>query len=293
MNILSVTGGHRVDIDAFNAMMAHISSALDASWSHAFQPEAQQWLTGQTPFDVIVLHDIAGLFLQRGQAPTPLAPSMEVRKAWRDLTRRGIGLVVLHHALASWPSWDGWATAIGARFNYAPGTYRGSPTRSSGTRLESFAVKVVHPTHPVCDGVDDFVLDDEPYHFPINEGSVVALLRSNVDMRGERFVATYEHVLHGEAAAPNCAALGVGCNLVGWATSVGRSPIVVLQPGDNGSTFANASYRRLVRNAITWVGSDAGRASTLGGADLDTSLTHAALSETATRHHQRGGDTKE
>ncbi len=123
-----MTGGHRVDTDAFFAMMASTADALDAAWSHGFQPSAQRWLAGDCPFDVVVLHDLPGIALARGTAPRPIAPSMQVRSDLRDMTEAGVGIVVLHHALAAWPTWDGWADALGARFSYAPGTYRGRAT---------------------------------------------------------------------------------------------------------------------------------------------------------------------
>ncbi len=249
-----------MDLDAFFAMMGWAAQELGASWCHSVQPSAQKWLAVDTPFDVVVLHDLPGLALARGTAPQPIEPSREVRNNLREMTDAGVGIVVLHHALAGWPTWDGWADALGGRFNYAPGSYRGQPLPSSGTRLDTFTVSPQPGGHPVCAGIcagiEPFTLTDEPYHCWIDEQGVVPLLRSDVDMDGARFISTYEHVLVGEAEAPNCAALGTGSNLVGWATAVGSSPVVVIQPGDSGATFAHPMYRKLLANAIEWVASE-------------------------------------
>jgi uncharacterized protein len=256
MRLLSVTGGHRVDLDAFSAMMQDVAASTGATWAHAFQPAGQAWLGPECPFDVIVLHDLPGLALKRGTPPIPIDPTDDVRRRLRALTDRGIGLVVLHHALAGWPTWDGWADALGGRFNYAPGTLHGVPTPCSGTCIDTFTVSPASKQsaqHPVCVGIEPFQLTDEPYHCFIDEAHVTPLLVSDADMSGERFISTFEHVLLGADEAPRCDALGTGSSLVAWANAVGRSPVVVIQPGDSAATFGHPMYRRLVANAVRWV----------------------------------------
>jgi hypothetical protein len=87
------------------------------------------------------------------------------------------------------------------------------------------------------------------------EDDVVPLLRTDADLDGRWFVSTYEHVLYGEDAAPDCSALPPASDLIGWATVAERSPVVYLQPGDSAETFGLAPYRRLVANALAWVAS--------------------------------------
>ena len=45
-----------------------------------------------------------------------------------------------------------------------------------------------------------------------------------------------------------------GSNLIGWARTSGRSRIVYLQCGDAPAAYANEHFRRLIANAIDWVG---------------------------------------
>jgi hypothetical protein len=260
--VLVVTGGHRVDLDAFLDMVAAVCDRLGWRWAHARQPSAQDWLQPDATgaWDAVLCHDIPGLRLRRSEPPEPFGPDDGVRIALIELLRRGQGLVVTHHSLAGWPAWDGWARALGGRFLYAPGALDGEPWPSSGTRISRYRVRVVDPQHPVCAGVPDFELTDELYLCPIFEDGVVPLLRADADFDGRRFVSTYEHVLVGVDAAPDCAAHPPGSDLIGWAKAAEQSPLVYLQPGDSAETFALEPYRQLVGNALAWVASPEARA---------------------------------
>jgi len=260
--VLVVTGGHRVDLDALLDMVAAVCARRGWRWAHARQPSAQEWLQPEAAgeWDAVLCHDIPGLRLRRGEAPAPHGPDNDVRVALVELLRRGQGLVVTHHSLAGWPAWDGWARALGGRFLYAPGSLHGEPWPSSGTRIARYLARVVDPGHPVCAGVGDFELTDELYLCPVFEHDVVPLLRAEADFDGRRFVSTYEHVLVGAEAAPDCAAHPPGSNLIGWAKAAERSPLVYLQPGDSAETFGLEPYRHLVGNALAWVASPEARA---------------------------------
>jgi hypothetical protein len=253
IRVLAVTGGHSFDLAAFQGLLDNVCNERDMAWAHSVQPAAQRWLTGDLPFDAVLLHDVSGLHLKRGEPPRPVDPSSDVRANLANLFATGTGMVILHHALASWPSWDGWADAIGGRFFYAPGSLHGERWPSSGTRIETYEAKVVAPEHPVCAGVGDFMLTDELYCCPMFDDRVVPLMRSNADFSPSLFISTYEHVIVGEAAAPRCDGHPPPSNLIAWATSAGRSPIVFIQPGDSAATFGLEPYQRLVGNAIEWV----------------------------------------
>ncbi len=254
-----MTGGHSFDLDAFRSMLTEICDPRGWVWAHAVQPSAQQWFDADhaDQWDAIVCHDVPGLSLKRGEPPQPVGPTDEQKQAITSLLDAGQGMVITHHALAGWPAWDGWATAIGGRFNYAPGPLHGHDWPSSGTRIETYTATVVNPTHPVCEDVDDFTFTDELYCCPMLEDRVVPLLRSDADFDPGLFISTYEHVLVGEEAAPKTVGHPQPSNLIGWATVGGRSPIVYIQPGDSATTFSIPQYRRLLANAIAWVASPA------------------------------------
>ena len=256
--VLLITGGHRVDLGAFGQMLDAVCDGW-ATWTHAVQPDAQSLLAPANAgrWGAVLLHDIAGLGLARGAEPTVTPPSSQVQADLRALLHQGQGVVVTHHALASWPAWDAWAHAIGGRYLYAPGVLDGRPVAASGYRMDSHTVEVMAPEHPVCAGVSGrFLIDDELYWNPVFEGEVVPLLRTTTPMRPHEFRDTYAEVRHGDTSAV-CAPDSPGSSLVGWAKVAGRSPLVYLQPGHGASTMANTDYRQLLGNALRWVASPA------------------------------------
>lgn len=259
--VLLVTGGHRCDLAALLALVDEQARQRGWVWAHAVQPAVTAWLTHDLDpgWDVLLCHDLPGLRLRRGEAPQPEGPSPEVVAALERLRERGVGIVATHHTLAGWPAWDGWADRLGGRFLYAPGPLRGVPTPSSGTRITSYTARVVAPQHPVCQGIDTLALTDELYLCPVDTDQVVPLLRHDAGTDAGLFVSTYEHVLVGEDAAPRCTGAPAS-DLVAWATRSGASPVVYVQPGDSGQTFAVPGYRRLIGNAVDWAASAGARA---------------------------------
>ena len=203
----SLTGGHRVDLDALLEMVAAVCDSRGWRWAHARQPSAQ---------DVVGAVDGRAVGRRpRPRHPGPPPPSRcsperlrvrrpAVRRDLIDLLRHGQGVVATHHALAGWPGWEGWAEALGGRFHYAPGRLRGVDWPSSGTRMASYTARAVAEDHPVCAGITEFDLSDELYCCPVFEDDVVPLLRTDASMDGRLFTSTFEHVVVGEAEAPDC-----------------------------------------------------------------------------------------
>ncbi len=254
-SLLAITGGHAVDLDAFGAMVDAICDELGWVWSHATQPSAQRWLRAEHAheWDAILLHDLPGLTLKRGTEPAPTDPTDEIRTGMLELLAAGQGIVATHHALAGWPTWDGWAALLGGRFLYAPGRLRGADWPSSGYRMDRYRVDVLAADHPVCAGVEAFELHDELYLCPVFDDEVVPLLTTTADTSPESMTSTYHEVRHGEQIAAR--GHPPGSKLIGWAKTAGRSPLVYLLPGHGPETMAHPQYRRLLSNAIKWVGS--------------------------------------
>jgi type 1 glutamine amidotransferase len=253
--VLAITGGHRVDLDAFTAMLTAICAERDWVFAHAVQPEAQRWLRPEQrgAFDVLLCHDLPGLALRRGTTPTPVGPDPDAAGQVAELLQAGQGVVFLHHALAGWPGWPGWAEVLGGRYHYAPAELRGTAWPDSGFRYASYTARVVAPEHPVCAGVSDFRLDDELYCCPIFEDDVLPLMRA-VDTDPGPFRETLAEVLGTRPPGPPWQHPPAS-DLVAWGKSAGCSPVVYLQPGDGPQTFADETFRRLLGNALAWVSS--------------------------------------
>lgn len=262
--ILVVTGGHRVALDEFLGAVADVCAERGWVWAHTTQPTGQGWLTDELAgqWDAVLLHDIPGLRLKRGEEPVIVGPEPQVARDVVNLLDAGQGLVVLHHAISAWPGWEGWAEVVGARFLYRPGRLRGVDLPSSGYRLARFTVSPVDRAHPVCAGVEPFEVDDELYFAPVLTDRIRPLLTQDADMDGALFQDTFDEVSNGASTGVTCADRGQdgglhgGSDLMGWTTVAGRSPVATLLMGDGPSTFQNAMFRRLIGNALAWVSSD-------------------------------------
>jgi type 1 glutamine amidotransferase len=249
--LLAVTGGHRFDVDAFEAMLDDVSGRLGWEWSHEQHPDAQRWLHPRHAgtWDAILLHDIPGLTLARGTEPVVHEPNAALRRGVDDLLALGQGIVATHHALAGWPAWDGWAEALGGRFLYAPGTLLGRPVPASGYRMDRYRIEVADPAHPVCEGIVAFDVEDELYLCPVFEADVTPLLATTADTT-TGMIDTYREVRFGERVP---AAEQPSSRLVAWAVEHGASRIVYALPGHAASTMQHDQYRRLLANACAWV----------------------------------------
>ena len=250
--LLAITGGHRFDAASFTAMLDDVAASLGWEWKHAAQPDAQSWLRPEHTgtWDAIVLYDIPGLALARGSEPVASAPSADTSAALLALLEAGQGIVALHHALAGWPAWDSWADLLGGRFLYAPGTLHGDVVPASGYRMDTYHVDLSAPSHPVCDGVEPFGVDDELYLCPVFEDRVTPLLATSAAIDAASMIDTYREVRFGERvpAQPQPAS-----QLLGWCREPGASRIVYLLPGHGPSTMEHPQYRRLLANACAWV----------------------------------------
>ncbi len=259
-HLLAITGGHRYDVEAFAAMLDAVCGRLGWDWTHAEQPQAQRWLAPEHAgrFDAILLHDLPGLQLARGAEPLvePIDPAVEA--AVIGLLEAGQGIVATHHALAGWPTCDSWATALGGRFLYAPGTVRGAPRPASGYRFDRYRVLPATTVHPVCAGVAPFELTDVLYLCPVFEDEVEGLLTTDADLSPDSMIDTHDEVVDGvrRPAEPGAG----GSALLGWAKPAANSPLVYLLPGHSASTMEHPQYRRLLGNALAWVASPAGHA---------------------------------
>jgi hypothetical protein len=109
----------------------------------------------------------------------------------------------------------------------------------------------------VLDGLDSgFEVCDELYLKTAGfESRVQPLLRSDYAFLAENFEAP-------PLASPEEQASWShpeGSNLVVWANSAGRSPVVASEIGDGPSAYANTHFRRMLANAVGWVAGAAGR----------------------------------
>jgi hypothetical protein len=140
-----------------------------------------------------------------------------------NLLKQGKGLVALHHALAGYQTWNEYATIIGGKFRLQKGSEKPS-TFKHGVK---FTVHVADSSHPVTKGLKDFEMVDETYGDFDVRPHVKPLLTTDEPTSGKT---------------------------IGWAHTYGKSRVVYVQLGHDHTAYDNPNYRRLVAQAIRWVG---------------------------------------
>lgn len=151
----------------------------------------------------------------------------EAQKArFSSLFDKGVGLVVLHHALVSYQKWPEYEQIIGGRYQEPDPNQGGVVTEAVGWKHdEEIPVVVVATNHPVTAGLKDFVIHDEIY-WGFRVGKDVTPLVSTT---------------HPKSGKP-----------LAWARTQGKSRVVYVQLGHGKEAFENLNYRKLLAQSIRW-----------------------------------------
>lgn len=262
-DVLVMTRGHPFDREAF---FSTLDSLEGVSYSSVDYPASQAFFRPELAenFRTFVFYDMPGMDFQAidpldGLAPTYVMPPEDVRENFLSLVERGHGFVFLHHSIAAWPAWPEYAELVGGKFLYKPGSVRGEDFPDSGYRHDISHTLSVESSHPVTDGLPaSFQMKDELYLSHVFSDDVIPLLSSDYDYAAENFYSAQEAV-QGRLYSREGWTHPPGQGLVAWARRQGRSPIVYLQCGDGPETYADPNFRKLLANAIGWVGSDEAR----------------------------------
>lgn len=250
-----LAGGHPFDRPSLTGMMESIEG-VDSTlieWPEAgriFSRDGVEEFARQ--YDVLVLYDMPGIHFNRGESPVFVSPDKEVVEAWNLLLNRGIPVLAMHHSIASWPTWEGFAEIVKGRFHYAPAELRGEPYPDSGYAMKVHQTfTVLTPKHPICAGLPErFELEDETYQCPIFDDEVTVLIvtdaRRDDSFHSSALAAVRRETNPDWRHSPTSAA-------VAWTHTIDRSTIVYLQPGDGPEAFGNSHYRHLITNTIVWL----------------------------------------
>lgn len=257
MTVWLVTGGHPFEreplLDAFGSLdgvgeIEHVEhpEALERVHPDRIDPDVE----------AIVFYDMPGLRFTRDDPPVEFVdPPPGHVAGLRELLRSGVGMVFMHHAIASWPTSPEFAALVGGRFHYQPGRLDGTDFPDSGYVFDvTHTVDVVAPDHPACaDLPASFELTDELYLFPTSPG-VIPLMRTRHDMSSSEGFFSADRAVRGDRNSAEGWTHPPGSDLVAWT----RDPdevggrLVYLQFGDGPVTYADATFRRILHNAIDW-----------------------------------------
>jgi len=125
----------------------------------------------------------------------------------REYVLNGGGLLIIHNGL-SLQDTPYLSEMLGARFTHHPA-------------YDKLLVKV-DGKHPAAEGVRDFYISDEPYHF---------------DIYGELNI--FAHYEYNGTLLP-----------AAWESVFGKGRLIYLMPGHDKSAFLCEDYRRLIRNCV-------------------------------------------
>ena len=213
VHALIVTGGHDFERQPFFAVWDSFEGVKYREVTH---PEANDWYAPEqaASYDVLVLYDL-NESITDAQKANLLA-----------LLEKGKGLVVLHHALADYQNWAEFEKIVGGRYHLAPWTKDGQPQPASTFREGvDIKVRVADAEHPITQGVTDITIHDEVYGLYTVLPGVHPLLTTD----------------HPDSTP-----------IIGWTNTYGRSRVAYLQLGHGRAAYENASYRRLLRQAVLW-----------------------------------------
>lgn len=211
-NLLVITGGHAYDTVAFEKMFTQYDN-MDIDMMS--QPGANKALTNGkfSRYDALVFYDMWQEITENQ------------KEAFVDLTRKGVGLVFLHHSLVSYQQWAEFEKIVGGR--YLEKEYVEDPEKSSAYKHDiEMEVSVINNQHPVTKNMKDFTIVDEGYSNLRILPSVETLL-------------TTDH--------PHCA------RKVAWTNKYNNSRIVYLLFGHDHKAYQDKNYQRLLFNTIKWV----------------------------------------
>jgi len=201
IRVLVVSGGHGFPVEPFRAVFRGYAD-MDCTFveekvgGEAFDD------VGQWPYDAIVLYNFEKNLSGKRQAN------------FLKLLDRGVGLVILHHAIYGYRPWPEFQKIVGVT-SWLSGAKDGV----------AFKVHVADPKHPLTKGLADFSITDETYQGHGLAPKVHVLL-------------TTDEPTNGKAVA--------------WVHTYRKSPVCYFQLGHDDKAYPNRGFTAVLGQAIRW-----------------------------------------
>jgi type 1 glutamine amidotransferase len=214
IKVLVVTGGHGFDKEPFFKMFSENTDITFTAAAHARTNATAYERDDFLSYDVVVIYDMMRRITERQKAQ------------FTALTEKGVGLVVLHHALVAFADWPDYERIIGGRYNEPVPDKPGTVTEAVGWKHDEIVpVVIVAKDHPITAGLKDFTIHDEIYWGYRVQPDVTPLITTT----------------HPKSGKP-----------LGWCRTEGISRVVYLQLGHGPEAFNDANYRKLLAQSIRW-----------------------------------------
>jgi len=208
IKVLLVTGGHGFEVEPFFKIFSDNQEITFTAAKHGKDADVYD-RPDLLNYDVVVLYDMAKSITDAQ------------RKQFLALFEKGIGLVVLHHALVSYPDFPEYEQIIGGKYSQAD-----EKTGLAGYQHDvDIPIQVVAKEHPITKGIADFMIHDEIYW------------GFRVRPDAETLITT----THPRSGKP-----------LSWTRTQGKSRVVYLQLGHGPTAYEHPQYRELVARSIRW-----------------------------------------
>jgi type 1 glutamine amidotransferase len=206
--VLLVTGGHGFEVEPFFRIFSENPEIQFTAAKHTQAADVydrEDLLT----YDVVVLYDM----------PKVITDSQ--KEKFLALLKKGTGLVMLHHALVSYPNWPEYAAIVGGRYLQAD-----EKTGKAGYQHDvDIPVQIAAKDHPITSGLKDFTIHDEIYWGFQVDPKAQPLLTTTQEKSG---------------------------NPLAWTMPRENGRTVYVQLGHGPSAYDHPTYREIVARCIRW-----------------------------------------
>lgn len=201
IKVLVVAGGHEYVVKPFRAVFAGYADAECTFVEEKKGGEAFEDISNWS-YDAIVLYNYRKDLSERQQ------------ENFLKLMDRGVGLVILHHAIYGYRPWREFQKIVGVT------------SWLSGTKDDvGMTIHIEDPQHFITQGLKDFAITDETY-----KGQTLA--------PGVHVLLTTEEPGNAKAVA--------------WVHTYRKSPVCYFQLGHDKKAYDNPQFAQILGNAIRW-----------------------------------------
>ncbi|MDP6635342.1 MAG: ThuA domain-containing protein [Phycisphaerae bacterium] len=142
------------------------------------------------------------------------------------LLKKGVGLVVWHHAMANCQNWPEFEKIAGCKYWMKAGEKDGKKIVRSAYAHDRYQMKIANTDHPITKGMKDFEIDDESYYRQTFADGINVLVTTK----------------HPKSDKP-----------IAWTVNYKGSKVFGFQGGHDAKAWTNPGHRRLLSNGIRWV----------------------------------------
>jgi type 1 glutamine amidotransferase len=201
LKVLVVSGGHGYPVEPFRKVFAGYTDmectfVEEKEGGEAFDDIAS-WA-----YDAVVLYNFEKKLSEKRQAN------------FFKLLDRGVGLVILHHAIYGYRPWPEYQKIVGVT-SWLSGARDGV----------DFKVRVEDPNHPITRGLKDFAIKDETYQGHGVDPKVHVILTTDEPSNGKA---------------------------VAWVHTVRKSPVCYFQLGHDEKAYRTPEFATVLGRAIRW-----------------------------------------